>query len=77
MSGKSIIVRHTLSEIGAMREHGEDPTRSDAPEAESLGEDFWKSAHVVMPSGKTSVHLRIDSDVVKWFKARGRGHLTA
>jgi uncharacterized protein (DUF4415 family) len=29
-----------------------------------------------MPSGKTSVHLRLDSDVVDWFKARGKGHLT-
>ena len=53
MSRKSTIARHTLSEIEAQRERGEDPTRSDAPEAESLGEDFWKSARVVMPSGKT------------------------
>jgi uncharacterized protein (DUF4415 family) len=22
------------------------------------------------------VHLRLDSDVVEWFKARGKGHLT-
>jgi uncharacterized protein (DUF4415 family) len=29
-----------------------------------------------MPTGKTSVHLRLDSDVVDWFKARGKGHLT-
>lgn len=76
MSRKSTVARHTLSEIEAQRERGEDPTRSDAPEAESLGEDFWKSAHVVMPSGKTSVHLRLDSDVVEWFKSRGKGHLT-
>jgi uncharacterized protein (DUF4415 family) len=29
-----------------------------------------------MPAGKTSVHLRLDSDVVEWFRARGKGHLT-
>jgi uncharacterized protein (DUF4415 family) len=29
-----------------------------------------------MPTGKTSVHLRLDSDVVEWFKAHGKGHLT-
>ncbi len=34
--------------------------RPSAPRAESLGEDFWKSAHVVVPPGKTSVHLRVD-----------------
>jgi uncharacterized protein (DUF4415 family) len=59
-----------------MRAGGLDKTRPDAPEAESLGEEFWKSARVVLPSGKTSVHLRLDSDVVEWFKSRGKGHLT-
>jgi uncharacterized protein (DUF4415 family) len=29
-----------------------------------------------MPSGKTSVHLRLDSDIVDWFKTQGKGHLT-
>jgi uncharacterized protein (DUF4415 family) len=59
-----------------MRADGEDRTHPSAPEAESLGEDFWNSARVVVPRGKTSVHLRIDSDIVEWFKARGKGHLT-
>ncbi len=59
-----------------MRERGEDKTSPDAPEAESLGAEFWSNARVVMPRGKTSVHLRLDSDVVEWFKANGRGHLT-
>jgi len=69
-------VRYTLSEVEEIRKGGEDPTRPDAPEAESLGADFWKSARVVMPPGKTSVHLRLDRDVVEWFRARGKGHLT-
>jgi uncharacterized protein (DUF4415 family) len=59
-----------------MRERGLDRTRPDAPHAESLGEEFWKAARVVFPPGKTSVHLRLDSDVVEWFKSRGKGHLT-
>jgi len=76
MKEKSTIVRHSLSQIKSMRERGEDKTNPNAPEAESLGADFWSSARVVMPSGKTSVHLRLDSDVVEWFKANGKGHLT-
>jgi len=59
-----------------LREQGKDKTSPDAPEAESLGAEFWSTARVVMPSGKTSVHLRLDSDVVEWFKAKGKGHLT-
>lgn len=76
MKEKSTIVRRSLSQVRAARERGEDKTSPHAPEAESLGTDFWKSARVVMPGGKTSVHLRLDSDVVEWFKANGKGHLT-
>jgi len=76
MSEKPPTVRYSLGEIKAKRAPGEDQTRADAPEAESLGEEFWKQARIVIPRGKTSVHLRLDSDIVEWFKTRGRGHLT-
>jgi uncharacterized protein (DUF4415 family) len=76
MKKKPTIAKYSLSEVEALRERGEDPTRPDAPEAEPLPKDFWKSARVVMPPGKTSVHLRLDRDVVEWFRARGKGHLT-
>ena len=76
MNEKSTIVTYSLSEIRAMRARGLDRTRDDAPEAESLGEDFWKNARVILPRGKTSVHLRLDSDIVEWFRADGKGHLT-
>jgi uncharacterized protein (DUF4415 family) len=26
--------------------------------------------------GKTSVYLRVDSDVLEWFRKQGRGHLS-
>jgi uncharacterized protein (DUF4415 family) len=76
MKRKSTIAKYSLSEVQDLRKRGKDPVRSSVPEVASLGEEFWKSARVVMPSGKTSVHLRLDSDVVDWFKARGKGHLT-
>ncbi len=78
MSEKSTFVRYTMSEIKAMRARGEDQTRDDAPRGESFGPDFWKNARVVMPEdrGKTSVHLRLDNDILRWFKGHGKGHLT-
>lgn len=52
------------------------PTRADAPTVEPDA-DFWRNARVVMPApGKESVHLRVDADVLTWFRAQGRGHLT-
>jgi uncharacterized protein (DUF4415 family) len=76
MSGKTTTVRYSLDEARKQIAKGGFETRPDAPEAEDLGEDFWKSAKVVMPRGKTSVHLRLDSDVVEWFKNHGKGHLS-
>jgi uncharacterized protein (DUF4415 family) len=66
----------SLEALKAEREHGQTKTRPDAP-ARPVDAEFWASARVVMPSpNKKSVHLRLDSDVLDWFKAQGRGHLT-
>ncbi len=66
----------TLRQIEKRIAQGRDRTREDAPEAQSLGEDFWKKARVRTTKGKTPVHLRIDTDVFEWFKSQGEGHLT-
>jgi uncharacterized protein (DUF4415 family) len=68
--------QYSLEDLKAMRERGDYvPTKPEAPTAE-IGEEFWQNAHVVMPPGRASVHLRVDSDVLEWFKAQGKGHLT-
>ena len=53
------------------------PTRPGAEEIE-LDEWFWRNAELVMPNDKpkASVHLRIDPDVLHWFRRQGKGHLT-
>jgi len=73
---KNTTVRYSLGAIKRKAARGASKTRSNAPEAPAIGEEFWKRARVVMPSGKTSVHLRVDSDVFEWFKRLGEGHLT-
>ena len=76
MTQTNTTVRNSLSTLKRKVARGASKTRADAPEAEPIGEDFWKRARVVVPRGKTSVHLRIDSDVFEWFKRQGEGHLT-
>jgi uncharacterized protein (DUF4415 family) len=71
---KPTTVRYTLTEIEQQIAQGKDETRADAPEGPKEDSKFWKRAHVVVPLGKTSVHLRVDSDVLEWFKKHG--HLT-
>ena len=72
---KSDIRRYSLDELQALYERGEDKTRPDAP-VYPLEPGFWDNARVVMPPGKKSIHLRVDTDVLEWFKSQGRGHLT-
>jgi uncharacterized protein (DUF4415 family) len=76
MTQKNTTVRYSLNAIKRKLSRGAGETRADAPEAAAVGADFWKRARVVMPPGKTSVHLRVDSDVFDWFKRKGGGHLT-
>ncbi len=38
--------------------------------AEVVVAQRWASPRVVMPSGKTSVHLLVDSDVFEWTRRR-------
>jgi uncharacterized protein (DUF4415 family) len=76
MTQRSTTVRHSLRAIKRKLSGGASRSRADAPEAAPVGDDFWKRSRIVMPPGKTSVHLRVDSDVFDWFKKQGDGHLT-
>jgi len=45
---------------------------SDSPE---LDENFWKNARLVMPEGKEKVSIRLDKDILQWFRAqKDRGY---
>jgi len=46
---------------------------SDIPE---LNEDFWAHAVIQYPEKKKPVTLRLDSDVLEWFKSTGKGYQT-
>ena len=41
-----------------------------------LNKSFFKRAKVRMPKRKQSVSLRLDPDVLDWFKHQGRGYQT-
>lgn len=48
----------------------------DASDIPELGEEFWRSARVVMPEQREKVQVtaKFDADMVSWFKAQGRGY---
>ncbi|MGH9432121.1 MAG: BrnA antitoxin family protein [Terriglobia bacterium] len=45
------------------------------PDAHPTDEEFWKNAKVVWPSRKAVVTMRLDSDLLQWFR-RQRGYQT-
>jgi len=47
---------------------------SSPPELSGLPSDFWDSAELVEPVRKQAISLRIDEDVVDWFRQRGPGY---
>lgn len=62
----------TIAELAAMQD--EDIDYSDIPEAD---ENFWQNAKVHWPDQpKTPLNMRLDADVVAWFRAQGKGYQT-
>ena len=45
------------------------------PDAHATDENFWKSAKVVMPAPKEIVTMRLDADLLRWFRQQ-RGYQT-
>lgn len=52
------------------RDIASDPDWKDVPK------DWYKDAEAVMPTAKKLLSLRLDADVVDWFKQRGPGYQT-
>lgn len=48
---------------------------AEDPDAGSLDID-WSKARLVLPPGKENVTLRVDRDVLAWFRATGKGFHT-
>lgn len=63
--------KERLAEIAAIPDEVIDT--SDIPE---LDESFFENARLVMPAKKKTVTMRMDEDVLEWFRAEGKGHLT-
>ncbi len=46
------------------------------PDAHPTDADFWNKAKLVMPQVKEIMTIRLDADVLEWFRKQGRGYQT-
>ncbi len=91
MRKKSDTVRYTAKQIESKVARGEDRTdwrKVNAMTGKKLeasiradiddirGEPDWSQAVMGIPAPKDHINIRIDHDVLEWFKANGRGYQT-
>ena len=91
MAKKEHIVRYTAEELAEMRRRGETRTnwaRAAAATPEEIDTQAaadpdeagmvidWDTVTVALPQPKAAVHMRIDRDVLDYFRSTGRGYQT-
>jgi len=91
MAKKNDIVRYSAKEIKAAIARGEDKTdwrkvdkmtgarleKSIRADVDDLhAESDWTQAVVGIPAPKDHINIRIDHDVLEWFRANGKGYQT-
>lgn len=91
MPRKERIVRYSADELVAKRKRGEsrsDWARSAAMTNEEIEADIasdpdeagmvvdWDSVSIELPKPKADLHMRIDRDVLEFFRGTGRGYQT-
>ena len=90
MAKRQSMKRYTAEQLDAMAARGED--RTDWGKADALSQDEierlanaeegplpadWEGSVVMgLPPGKDAVKLRIDRDVLAWFRGSGKGYQT-
>jgi uncharacterized protein (DUF4415 family) len=50
--------------------------KTSPEELADLPEDFWDEAELIVPVAKRAISLRVDEDVLEWFRALGPRYQT-
>ena len=67
--------RSKLSKVDAMTDEKLERLIAEDEDERGLRPD-WTQAKLVFPQAKQSVHLRLEQDIIKYFKAHGKGHIS-
>ena len=67
--------RTDLSKLDAMTDEKLERLIAEDEDERGIRPD-WTQAKLVFPQAKQSVHLRLEQDIIKYFKAHGKGHIS-
>lgn len=91
MARKSDTVRYTAKQVKSRIARGEDRTNWDKVDAmtgtrleksiradadDVRGVPDWTHAVAGVPAPKEHINIRVDQDVLQWFKSKGKGYQT-
>ena len=75
--GKPGRPRRGRAEMNRLRRMTEaDIARTSPPELADLPANFWEAAEIVVPAPKRAISLRLDQDVLEWFRKAGPRYQT-
>jgi len=72
MRGSKKFIKSDLARIDALKDA--DIDYSEIPDLSTLGKEFWSKAVVKRAEPKAQVTIRLDREVLDWFKAQGKGY---
>jgi uncharacterized protein (DUF4415 family) len=65
------------ADLGGLRRMTEaEIHRTAPPELDDLPADFWEEGELVVPAPKQAISLRVDEDVLDWFRQTGPRYQT-
>jgi uncharacterized protein (DUF4415 family) len=77
LSKASDTVRRGRADLRRLRQAREREIAQTAPpELADLPADFWDEAELVLPVAKRAISLRLDEDVLEWFRSLGPRYQT-
>lgn len=68
--------RTDLARVAAITDEDIDRAMRDDPDWAGFEDIDWSKAEVVFPTAKQSISIRLDQDVVDFFKSTGKGYQT-
>ncbi|WNB74359.1 BrnA antitoxin family protein [Methylomonas koyamae] len=74
-------VKKSLNDLAVSKKRLEELKAAEAQEIDyseipALDEAFWQEAVVKLPEPKTAVYIRLDAEMLEWFKQQGKGYQT-
>jgi uncharacterized protein (DUF4415 family) len=73
---KTLASESDLARLAAVSERELERSIASDPDWAKVPADWYKGAELVMPRRKQLITLRLDPDVVEWFRRQGAGYQT-